>query len=94
MTATLWRFSPLLFLVLIWEAVTRLGLVSQFALPPFSDVTVAFARMVFDDLWFHTARSLYRGGVGFGLAVAEHPQHRELFAALGPEQRQEEALGM
>jgi NitT/TauT family transport system permease protein len=68
-TATLWRYSPLLFLVLIWEGVTRLGLISQFALPPFSDVLVAFARMVFDDLWFHTARSLYRGGVGFGLAI-------------------------
>ena len=69
MTATLWRYSPLLLLALAWEAVTQFGLISEFALPPLSAVAVAFGRLFSEDLWFHTALSLYRGTTGFVLAV-------------------------
>ncbi|MGB0631532.1 MAG: ABC transporter permease [Alphaproteobacteria bacterium] len=64
-----WRFTPLLLLAAAWEAVSRLGLVSEFALPPFSDVVVSFARLNEEGLWAHTAQSLYRGTAGFLCAV-------------------------
>lgn len=66
---TLWRFTPLLLLAAAWEALSRLGLVSEFALPPFSDVVVAFSRLADEGLWTHTAQSLYRGSLGFASAV-------------------------
>lgn len=69
MTLTLWRFTPLLLLAVLWEAVSRAGLVSEYALPPLSHVVTAFARMLADDLWSHTARSLARGSTGFAAAV-------------------------
>lgn len=65
----LWRFTPVLILAVLWEATSRLGLVSEFALPPLSAVIRAFFRMLADDLWFHIGRSLLRGGTGFGAAV-------------------------
>ncbi len=61
----LWRFTPILILAVLWEAVTRLGLISEFALPPLSAVIVSFFRLLADDLGFHTARSISRGGAGF-----------------------------
>jgi NitT/TauT family transport system permease protein len=62
------RYSPLLILALLWEAVSRLGIVSTGVLPPLSDVLVAWWRL-FDDLWLNGAASLYRGGVGLLLAI-------------------------
>jgi len=69
MTATLWRFTPLIVLALVWEAASRTGLISEFALPSLSSVSVAFARLAVEDLWLHTAQSLYRGASGFACAV-------------------------
>lgn len=66
---TLWRFTPLLLLAAVWEAVSRFGLVSEYALPAFSDVVAAFSRLAEEGLWEHTAQSLYRGGAGFVSAV-------------------------
>jgi hypothetical protein len=66
---TLWRFTPLLLLALAWEAISRFGLVSEYALPPFSDVVMAFSRLTDEGLWAHTAQSLYRGATGFACAV-------------------------
>ena len=68
-TATLWRYTPLLILAVLWEAISRLGLVSEFALPPFSKVGVSFVQMFAEDLWYHTGRSLIRGAAGFAAAV-------------------------
>jgi NitT/TauT family transport system permease protein len=62
------RYSPLLILALLWEAVSRLGIVSTGVLPPLSDVLVAWWRL-FDDLWVNGGASLYRGGVGLLLAI-------------------------
>jgi ABC-type nitrate/sulfonate/bicarbonate transport system permease component len=70
MTATAVRYSPVLILAAIWEATTRVGLVSELILPPLSAVAVAFVRILLDDLWLHTAKSLYRGAAGLGFAVA------------------------
>ena len=36
------RYSPLLILAIAWEASSRLGLVSELALPPLSDVVAAW----------------------------------------------------
>ncbi len=69
MTATLWRYTPILILALIWEAVTRLGMISEFALPPLSGVLVTFARLLADDLLYHTLRSIGRGFSALGSAI-------------------------
>jgi ABC-type nitrate/sulfonate/bicarbonate transport system permease component len=70
MNQTLLRYLPILLLTLAWEAASRLGLDAAFALPPPSDVLVAFIDLVRDgDLVTNGAVSLYRGAVGLALAV-------------------------
>lgn len=66
--ATLWRYSPLLILALVWELIPRVGLISPDVLPPLTDVGVRFGELA-DDLWRQTARSLTRGAAGFFAAV-------------------------
>ncbi len=67
--ATLWRYTPLLILALVWEAITRLGLVSEYALPPLSNVITSFLGLLVDELLPNTLRSVVRGGIGFLCAV-------------------------
>lgn len=70
MPAALSRYLPLLLLALAWEAATRLGIVSQLALPPFSRVLGAGWELLREgDLWKHALTSLYRAGAGLGIAV-------------------------
>ena len=67
---TAWRYTPLLLLVLIWEAGTRTGLISKWALPTFDSVVVAwFELLKSGDLIVNGAASLMRGAAGLGLAV-------------------------
>lgn len=66
---TAWRFTPLLILAAVWEAISRLGLISEYALPPFSAVADAFVGLAGTDLWEHTALSLSRGGSALVLAI-------------------------
>lgn len=65
-----WRYLPILLLVLLWESVTRLGLVSDLALPKFSAVAVELRGLFGSDLFLHTWKSLYRGIAGLLAAVA------------------------
>jgi NitT/TauT family transport system permease protein len=70
MKAMLFRYSPLLLLAVLWEAVTRLGVVSALALPPLTDVAIAWIRLLDGgDLWTNAAASLYRGGAGLFIAI-------------------------
>lgn len=72
MTATvsiIWRFLPLVILALAWEAIARVGLVSQYLLPPFTDVMATLGGMITGDLYYHLARSIWRGGLAFAGAV-------------------------
>jgi len=64
------RYSPLLLLALGWELAARLELVSSTALPPLSDVIVAWFDMIKDgELISNGASSLFRAGAGLGLAI-------------------------
>lgn len=68
---TLFRYAPLLLLAAGWELATRLGLVSQLALPPLSDVVVAWIDMVRSgELVSNGVSSLRRAGAGLALAIA------------------------
>jgi len=68
--AKLLRYVPLLLLALLWEAVTRLGIISALALPPLSNIAIAWMRLLDGgDLWMHTLASLYRGGAGLLMAI-------------------------
>ena len=70
MKSALVRYLPLVILALAWEAVARLGLVSALALPPLSRIIVAFVDLVRDgELVQNGLASLYRAGLGLGLAV-------------------------
>jgi ABC-type nitrate/sulfonate/bicarbonate transport system permease component len=64
------RYSPLLILAVVWELVTRAGMVSTDVLPTFSSVIEAGTRL-FDDgeIMVHTASSLYRAATGLILAI-------------------------
>jgi ABC-type nitrate/sulfonate/bicarbonate transport system permease component len=67
---TLIRYAPLLLLAIAWEVAARLELVSTSALPPLSDVIVAWVDMVKDgELLTNGGASLYRGGAGLALAI-------------------------
>jgi NitT/TauT family transport system permease protein len=67
---TAWRYTPILLLVVIWEAGTRLGIISKWALPTFDSVAVAwFDLLKSGDLVVNGAASLMRGAAGLGLAV-------------------------
>ncbi len=70
MTAILWRYTPLLLIVAIWEAGTQAGLISKWALPTFSSVVAAwFGLLEGGELLYHAAASLLRGFAGLGLAI-------------------------
>jgi ABC-type nitrate/sulfonate/bicarbonate transport system permease component len=70
-TAVLFRYLPLLLLAILWEAVSRLGVVSALVLPPLTNVFSAWMRLLDGgDLWMNTIVSLYRGGVGLLIAIA------------------------
>ena len=70
MTRAINRYLPLLLLALLWEGATRAGLVSGLALPPISEVCVAWFNLMRDgDLIANGLNSLYRAGVGLLLAV-------------------------
>jgi NitT/TauT family transport system permease protein len=68
--SALLRYLPLLLLAAAWELAARLGLVSQLALPPLSDVVAAWLKMIRSgELITNGASSLWRAGAGLALAV-------------------------
>jgi NitT/TauT family transport system permease protein len=70
MKPALFRYSPLLLLALAWEAVARLHLVDSLALPPLSNVAVAWVDLVRDgELIDNGEASLYRAFAGLALAI-------------------------
>jgi NitT/TauT family transport system permease protein len=70
MNKMLIRYSPLLLLAIAWELAARLELVSSSALPPLSDVVIAWVDMIKDgELISNGASSLYRAGAGLALSI-------------------------
>ena len=64
------RYLPLVLLAAAWELVSRLGLVSTLALPPLSQVVLAWVEMLRSgELLTNSAASLWRAGAGLALAV-------------------------
>jgi ABC-type nitrate/sulfonate/bicarbonate transport system permease component len=65
-----YRYLPLVLLALLWEGVSRFGLVSTEALPPLSEVVAAWIDLVKSgELVSNAGASLYRGGMGLLLSV-------------------------
>ena len=70
MTA-IFRYLPLVLLAIGWELAARVGLVSQLALPPLSQVVLAWVEMLRSgELLTNGAASLWRAGAGLALAIA------------------------
>jgi ABC-type nitrate/sulfonate/bicarbonate transport system permease component len=70
MVATAIRYSPLLILALVWEALVRTGLISKLVLPPFTAVMAAFETLARDpDTYTHILSSVTRAGSGLALAI-------------------------
>jgi ABC-type nitrate/sulfonate/bicarbonate transport system permease component len=64
------RYLPLVIIAVVWEAVSRLGIVSSMSLPPLSDVIKSGIDMIRDgELVTNGLTSLYRAAAGLGLAV-------------------------
>jgi ABC-type nitrate/sulfonate/bicarbonate transport system permease component len=64
------RYLPLFLLAAVWELVSRLGLVSTLALPPLSQVVLAWVEMIRSgELLTNGASSLWRAGAGLSLAI-------------------------
>jgi NitT/TauT family transport system permease protein len=91
MTAVV-RYLPLVLLAAGWELAARLGLVSQLALPPLSQVMSAWVEMLRSgELLASGASSLWRAGAGLALAIVGGAAlgiamawWRPVNAALGP----------
>lgn len=67
---TFLRYSPLLILAIAWELAARFELVSTTALPPLSDVILAWIEMIKDgELVANGGSSLYRAFAGLALAI-------------------------
>src|SRR5262249_46826882 len=67
---TAWRYAPILLLVIIWEAGTRLGIISTWALPTFDSVVGAWVGLLDGgELLYHAGASLMRGAAGLGLSI-------------------------
>ena len=61
--------APLGFL-LLWEFVSRAGLVNRVFLPPFSEIAAEWWNLLFSgQLWEHTSASMFRSFMGFWIAV-------------------------
>jgi ABC-type nitrate/sulfonate/bicarbonate transport system permease component len=70
-TKTLVRYLPIVIMAIAWEVIARLNLVDSLALPPLSQVAVAWTDLMRDgELVDNGASSLYRGSVGLALAIA------------------------
>jgi len=67
---TLLRYLPLLILAIAWETVSRLQLVSSSALPPLSEIAIAWWDMLKSgELVTNGAASLWRAGAGLFLSI-------------------------
>jgi ABC-type nitrate/sulfonate/bicarbonate transport system permease component len=63
-------YLPLLLLALLWEGISRSGVVSAYALPPLSGVLVAWWELLTDGSFYtHVFASLGRGAAGLALAL-------------------------
>ena len=90
--SVLFRYLPLVLIAAGWELAARLGLVSQLALPPLSQVVLAWVEMILSgELLTNGASSLWRAGAGLALAIAAGAAlgiamawWRPINAALGP----------
>ncbi|MFZ1105035.1 MAG: ABC transporter permease [Hyphomicrobiaceae bacterium] len=88
----LFRYLPLVLIAAGWELAARLGLVSQLALPPLSQVMSAWVEMLRSgELLASGASSLWRAGAGLALAIVVGAAlgiamawWRPVNAALGP----------
>ena len=70
MTGALLRYSPLILLALAWEGAARFGLISTAALPPLTEVLVAWFDLVKSgELITNGLSSLWRSGAGLGLSI-------------------------
>jgi NitT/TauT family transport system permease protein len=64
------RYLPLLILAVAWELISRSGLISQFALPPLTDVLASWWQLAKDGtLLVNGEASLLRVVSGLGLAI-------------------------
>ena len=67
---TVIRYLPLLILAVAWETVSRLQLVSSSALPPLSEIAIAWWDMLKSgELVTNGAASLWRAGAGLFLSI-------------------------
>ena len=90
--SAVFRYLPLVLLAACWELAARLGLVSQLALPPLSQVVMAWVEMIKSgELVTNGASSLWRAGAGLALAIGVGAAlgiamawWRPINAALGP----------
>ena len=70
LATVLWRYLPLVLLMVAWEGGTRLGIISKWALPTLSSVVVAWVDLLADgELFYHAGASLMRGGAGLLLSI-------------------------
>ncbi len=69
MGAVFRRYSPLLLIAVVWEAVTRAGIITELTLPVLSHIIVAFWNLLMQDLLYQAGRSIMRGFSALACAI-------------------------
>jgi len=70
LAAALFRYLPIVFLLLLWQMANSFNLVSTAVLPPLSSVMEqGYDLLISDDFWKSLASSAYRGGAGLSSAI-------------------------
>lgn len=70
LASALFRYLPIVILLLLWQMVSTFHLVSTAVLPPLTNVLEqGYELLGSGDFWDNTASSLYRGGMGLLIAI-------------------------
>jgi NitT/TauT family transport system permease protein len=64
------HYIPLLLIALLWEVVSRTGVVSSYILPPLSTVALSWVRLLEEgEIFSNGMASLYRVGAGLAISI-------------------------
>lgn len=67
---TFFQYYSVLLILIVWEIISRVGIIHPVLLPPVSKIVVRFFELLFfEKLLYHTGQSMFRMWIGLGLAT-------------------------
>jgi ABC-type nitrate/sulfonate/bicarbonate transport system permease component len=67
---TFFQYYSVFLILILWEIISRVGIIHPVLLPPVSRIVVRFFELLFfEKLLYHTGQSMFRMWIGLGLAT-------------------------